>query len=86
MSPSLGHAGIALVCLGVGAGLWFAGLRGPAWQGALLAIGWAWSRELAQKWRGAGKPGPALTMDNIRQAGWPSLLALAVAGGIEVLT
>lgn len=86
IGPSAAHAAIALACIGVGAGLWLAGLRGPHWQGALLAIGWAWSRELAQKWRGPGKPGPALTMGNLRQAGWPSLLALAVAGGVEVAT
>lgn len=84
LGPSLAHVGIALACMAVGAALWMLGLRGPHWQGALVAIAWAVSRELAQKWRGIGKPGPPLTMDNVRQAGWPSLFALAVAGAVEV--
>jgi hypothetical protein len=83
IGPSAAHVAVALLALGVGAGLWMAGLRGPHCQGALLAVAWAWSRELAQKWRAPGKPGPALTMDNVRQAGWPSLAALAVAIGVE---
>jgi hypothetical protein len=84
MSPSVSHVGIAMGCMAVGAGLWMLGLRGPHWQGALVAVAWAWSRELAQKWRGLNKPGPPLTMDNVRQAGWPSLAAVAVAAGVEV--
>jgi hypothetical protein len=86
MGPSLAHIGVALLCMAVGAGLWMIGLRGPHWQGALVAVAWSVSREVAQKWRALDNPGPALTMDNVRQAGWPSLLALAVAGGVEWLT
>ena len=85
LGPSLGHVGIALACIGLGAGLWMLGLRGPHWQGAVLAVGVAWSRELSQKWRSPSKEGPPLTMANIRQAGWPSLAALAVAYGVGVV-
>lgn len=85
MGPSIGHIAIALGLMAVGAGLWLAGLRGPHWQGALVAIAWAWSRELAQTWRALDKPG-TFTLANVRQAAWPSLAALVIAGGVEVLT
>lgn len=84
--PSFSHVLIALGFWGIGVGLWFAGLHGPAWQGAILAISWAWSRELAQKWRGLHKPGPPLTMDNIRQAAWPTAAALGLVALVKVLT
>jgi hypothetical protein len=85
MGPSLAHAGIAFALFGVGFGAWMLGLRGPHWMGAYGAIAWAWSRELAQKWRSLEKAGPPFTMDNVRQAGWPTLAVLAAATLIEVL-
>jgi len=84
LGPSLGHVGVALACLGLGAGLWMLGLRGPHWQGALLAIGVAWSRELSQKWRSPSNEGPPLTFANIRQAGWPTIAVFAVAMAVEI--
>jgi hypothetical protein len=84
LGPSFAHVGLATLLFGVGAGLWMLGLRGPHWQGAFIAVAYAWSRELAQKWRSITKPGPPLTMDNIRQAAWPSGVVIASAIAIEI--
>ncbi len=86
MGPSFGHVAKALAIMAIFAGLWMLGARGPHWMGAAVAACGAWERELAQKWRKMDQPGPPLTMDNIRQAGWPTLVVFAVAGLVELLT
>ena len=84
IGPSLGHIAISAALFGASAGLWMLGLRGPHWAGFMVAVAWSVSRELAQKWRSPTNAGPPLTMDNVRQAGWPSLAALVAAVAIEV--
>lgn len=85
LGPSFGHVLGGAALFGVGAGLWMLGLRGPHWFGAGLVVVAYVSRELAQKWRSLDKPGPPLTMDNVRQAGWPSILAVLAATVIELV-
>lgn len=85
MSPSLSHSLLALAIFGLGALFWLLGLNGPQWQGAFAAIAWFWSRELAQKWRSLTNPGPPLTMANLRQAGWPSIVVLLLAIAITII-
>lgn len=85
MGPSLSHVGKALAIMGLVAGLWMLGLRGPHWMGAIAASWGAWERELAQTWRSPTNPGKPVTMANIRQAGWPTLAVLGLAAAIELL-
>lgn len=85
MGPSFSHVAKALAIMAIFAGLWMVGLRGPQWMGACVAAWGAWERELAQNFRTINNPGKPLTMANIRQAGWPTLVVFAVAALITWL-
>lgn len=86
MGPSFGHIAKALAIMAIFAGLWMVGLRGPQWMGACVASWGAWERELAQTWRSLSNPGKPVTMANIRQAGWPTLVVFSLAALVTWLT
>lgn len=83
--PTVTHVVIGLVLMGGGALLWMAGLRGPHWQGALIASFWFLSRELAQSMRPSAPFTFRLAARSIRDAGWPAGATIAIAFLIDII-